>query len=139
METNRILIANNENTLPSTIENKLSNLKFHFIFADDVTQAIRIIQNEQLDVIMTDQKLPSGDGFAILKTSIETNPYIPVIIITDPGSIESAALAMKNGAYDYIQKPLTPKRMEDVLQKAVAYRNLCKENGVQKIILDGMF
>lgn len=65
-----------------------------------------MIENNEIDVVITDLKLPGKDGIDLLKEIVSISPETSVVIITGHGSIDSAVRAIKEGAFDYITKPL---------------------------------
>ncbi|MDI6801639.1 MAG: sigma-54 dependent transcriptional regulator [Thermodesulfovibrionales bacterium] len=85
-----------------------------------------------LSVVVTDLKLPDGDGMEIVKTIKEGFPFIPVIVMTAYGSIEIAVKAVKEGAYDFITKPFDLDHLLLLIRRAMEEKNLEKENIVLK-------
>ena len=78
-------------------------------------------------VIVTDVRLPGMDGLALLQYALETDPKLPVILITGHGDISMAVGAMRTGAYDFIEKPFPPERLVDAVQRALERRSLTLE------------
>jgi two-component system, NtrC family, C4-dicarboxylate transport response regulator DctD len=78
-------------------------------------------------VIVTDVRLPGMDGLALLQHALETDPKLPVILITGHGDISMAVEAMRTGAYDFIEKPFPPERLVDAVQRALERRFLTLE------------
>ena len=83
--------------------------------------------------------LLGSDRTTQLRTTKQIDPDIPVILFTGFGTIESAVYAMKLGAYDYIQKPFSPEMMEIILNKAIEFRKLKRENVALKKANKGNF
>lgn len=108
------------------------NLGYECATAINGDEAIKKINEDVPDVVLTDLKMPEKDGFEVLKTMKEIDANVPVVIFTGYGTIESAVEAIKLGAYDFIQKPFPPEMMEVVLKKALDYRKLKKENVLLK-------
>src|SRR5262245_42771902 len=67
--------------------------------------ALRLLEHEAIDLVITDLKMPGMDGFALLKKIKAQQPNVAVIVITAYGTIETAVAAMREGAYDFIAKP----------------------------------
>ena len=114
-----------------TLEERLQiieDLGYKCFTALDGINAIKIINNEHPNVVLADIKLPHKDGFEILKTTKKSFPHIPVILNTGFGSVYSAVKAMKLGAYDYIQKPVSPEEIKVVLNNAINYQKMDWEN-----------
>lgn len=85
-----------------------------------------------LSAVVTDLKLPDGSGMDILKAVKETLPFIPVVMMTAYGSIETAVRAVKEGAYDFITKPFDPDHLLLIIKRAIAEKNLARENLIMK-------
>jgi DNA-binding NtrC family response regulator len=91
-------------------------------------KALQSLAMEQFDIIVTDLFLPDINGIDILKKVKETSPQIEVILITGHASAETAVKAMKEGAFDYITKPLNFDELQIILTKAVEKHLLLSEN-----------
>ncbi len=85
-----------------------------------------------LSAIVTDLKLPDGDGLEIVKNLKDIYPHIPVIVMTAYGSIEVAVKAVKDGAYDFITKPFDPEHLLLVIKRAINEKKAEKENLILK-------
>lgn len=79
-------------------------------------------------IVLTDLRMPSMDGMALLRRILEIDPDIPVILMTGQGDIESAVEAMRIGAYDFIEKPFDPERLAQTVRRATEKRRLVLEN-----------
>ena len=86
-----------------------------------------VIHPEFPGVIVTDVRLPGMDGLALLQHALKTDPKLPVILITGHGDISMAVEAMRQGAYDFIEKPFAPERLVDAVQRALERRSLTLE------------
>jgi len=102
--------------------------QYDLSFASNGQEALALIQGESIDLVLTDMKMPVKDGIALLHDVKRIKPGLPVILITAYGSVESAVKAMKEGAYDYIVKPLKMDEIELVVEKALTHAELLKEN-----------
>jgi DNA-binding NtrC family response regulator len=90
--------------------------------------ALSLLSHESFDIIITDLLLPDINGIDILKQCKEISPHTEVILITGHASAETAVKAMKEGAYDYITKPLNFDELSIIISKAVEKRQLLSEN-----------
>jgi DNA-binding NtrC family response regulator len=81
---------------------------------------------------LSDLRLPDGDGFGVLRSSKEIDPDVPVIVMTAYGSIEDAVLAMKEGAMDFLAKPVDPDHLLLLVSRAMDQRKLVTENLLMK-------
>ena len=83
-------------------------------------------------VVLSDLRLPEGDGFGVLRAAKELDPELPVIVMTAFGSIQDAVAAMKEGALDFLAKPVDPDHLLLMVERALAQRRLATENMLLK-------
>ena len=91
---------------------------------------------EDYGVIITDIRMPGDDGMALLKKALAIDPTYPVILITGHGDVQLAVEAMRNGAYDFIEKPFPVSRLSTVIERALEKRRLVLENRTLRSELD---
>ncbi|RKY32631.1 MAG: sigma-54-dependent Fis family transcriptional regulator [Candidatus Omnitrophota bacterium] len=91
-------------------------------------EAIELLKNYNADIIITDIKMPQMDGLQLLKEVKKNMPEVPVILITSFGSIENAVEAIKQGAYDYVTKPIVDSEIKLVIERLIKERSLREEN-----------
>ena len=103
MET--ILIVDDEKNYLLVLESLLGTEDYEIITTDNAHDALRTVREADLDLVITDMKMPGMNGMELLEECKKTKPELPVIIMTAYGSIEMAVEAMKKNAYDYITKP----------------------------------
>src|SRR5256714_6613888 len=92
--------------------------------AADEPSAIEQIQQARPAVVLTDLKLPVGDGFGVLRAAKEIDPDLPVVVRTAYGSIQDAVTAMKEGAMDFLAKPVDPDHLLLMVERAIAQRRM---------------
>lgn len=126
-EKPKLLIVDDEVNLIKVLKVNLSH-KYHVLSSLNGNEAWEIIQKQNIDVILSDLKLPGMDGITLLEKTKSIDPQIPIILITAYGTIETAVEAMKKGAFDYLLKPLKIKEVEIVLDRALRHYRLIKEN-----------
>ncbi len=102
------------------------------IEARDQGEAVKMLQQAQPALVLSDLRLPEGDGFGVLRVSKETDPDVPVIVMTAYGSIEDAVTAMKEGALDFLAKPVDPDHLLLLVSRALEQRRLVTENLLMK-------
>ena len=90
--------------------------------------AMEKISSKWPDVVVCDVKMPGMDGFDILRQVVEIDSDLPVILITGHGDVSMAVEAMRQGAYDFIEKPLSSGRLSDVVDRAMEKRRLVLDN-----------
>ena len=100
--------------------------------ARDQPEAVRLLQSAQPAVVLSDLRLPEGDGFGVLRASKEIDSDIPVIVMTAYGSIEDAVRAMKEGAMDFLAKPVDPDHLLLLVNRALERRRIVTENLLMK-------
>ncbi len=98
------------------------------IEARDQTEAVAAMQASRPGVVLSDLRLPNGDGFGVLRAAKDLDPELPVIVMTAFGSIQDAVAAMKEGALDFLAKPVDPDVLMLMVERALAQRRLATEN-----------
>lgn len=124
----RILVVEDDPGLRFTMTDNLEEAGFSVTAADDGAEAIRMLESETFDVVVTDIRLPGKDGLEVLGEAKKKSPSPSVIIVTSYGSIESAVAAMKLGAEDYLTKPFSMEELLLLLKKVLRFRSLEEEN-----------
>ncbi|MBA4348588.1 MAG: hypothetical protein C0415_01170 [Thermodesulfovibrio sp.] len=132
MTMQRILIIEDKKSMADMLKRTLQSEGFNVRSANNVKDGITLLSSGSLDVVVTDLKLPDGDGMEIVKAVKESYPFIPVIVMTAYGSIEIAVKAVKEGAYDFITKPFDPDHLLLIIKRALSERVSKKENLVLK-------
>jgi two-component system response regulator HydG len=97
-----------------------------------VREARESIVAEHFDVIITDQKMPDGEGLDVLTAALETDPSISVVIVTAFATVELAVESMRQGAFDFITKPFQPEVVLATVRRAVERTRLLRENQLLK-------
>ncbi len=124
----KVLIVDDEAIIRESLRDWLSDIGHQILIAEDGPQALGVIEKEEPDIVIADLMMPGIDGIELLKRAKEISPSIEVIIITAYGSIPTAIATMKEGAYDYIEKPFCPERVELLIEKIMGYQRLVEEN-----------
>jgi two-component system NtrC family response regulator len=126
MET--ILIVDDEKNYLVILEALLVPEGYEIITEDNALNALRLIRETDLDLVITDMKMPKMGGIELLDEVKKIDPDLPVIIMTAYGTIEMAVEAMKKRAYDYITKPFRNEELKLTIKKALELYRLKKEN-----------
>ena len=95
--------------------------------ARDQGEAVRAMQHDRPALVLTDLRLPEGDGFGVLRAAKELDPELPVIVMTAYGSIQDAVAAMKEGALDFLAKPVDPDHLLLMVERALTQRRVMTE------------
>ena len=95
--------------------------------ARDEPEALQHLRQARPAVVLTDLKLPTGDGFGVLRAAKELDPELQVVVMTAYGSIQDAVTAMKEGAMDFLAKPVDPDHLILMVERAIAQRRMLSE------------
>ena len=127
---NRILIVEDDLTFSTMLGTWLGRKGFLVSTASSIASACSELKENDADLILSDLRLPDGDGISLLEWKKENDKDIPVIIMTGYADIQSAVNAMKNGASDYVSKPVRPdellKKIEDAIKSSSAPHQVAK-------------
>ena len=126
MET--ILIVDDEKNYLVVLDALLAPDGYEVITKNNAVDALKIIGETDLDLVITDMKMPEMSGMEFLKEAKKIKPDLPVIMMTAYGTIEMAVEAMKKKAYDYISKPFRNDELRLIVKKALEFYRLKKEN-----------
>ena len=127
---NKILIVDDELNMRLVLQAMLKKEGYAVTTASNGMEALKILKVDQMDIVVTDLKMPKLDGMGLLGEIIRDYPSIPVIIITAHGTIATAVDALKKGAFDYITKPFEQDELKQVIQKAVKTRRLDEDEAL---------
>ena len=128
MEKYKILVVDDEEVIRNSLAEWLTDTGYESLTAPDGPQALNIIKDTDIDIMLADLKMPGMDGMELMKQAQEINPDLAVIIMTAYGTIASAIDAIKAGAYDYLEKPFCPERVEVLIKNIMTHKNVVKEN-----------
>jgi len=128
MHRSRILVVDDEEIMRSSLSDWLKEDGYDVVAVEDGYKALDKIKSEEWDLAVVDLKMPKMDGIELLEKVNQMRPRLPVIIITAYATIDSAVMAMKEGAADYIVKPFNPEEISRVIGKLVEHQRLLKEN-----------
>jgi len=120
----KILIVDDELNMRLVLSAMLKKEGFEISSASNGREALQILQTNNIDVVITDLKMPDIDGMELLTVISDRYPEIPVIMITAHGTIATAVEALKKGAFDYITKPFDLDDLKNIISKAVKTRAL---------------
>jgi len=124
----KILVVDDESIVRESLHDWLSGVGFNVITAESGEEALRIIKEEKIKIMLADLIMPGMNGIELMKKARELVPLISTIIITAHGSIQTAITAIRDGAYDYLEKPFCPEKVENLVNKLVEYHDLLEEN-----------
>lgn len=133
---NKVLIIEDDPVLRASIVQTLELDDLEPIPTNGFTQARRSIRTNFRGVILSDIKMPDFSGFEVMDFVQSRDAELPVILLTGHSDVPTAMRAMKEGAYDYLEKPCDPARLVETLIRALKQRELVLENRLIREELD---
>lgn len=128
----KVLVVDDEPLMLRFIADVLKRRGLEVVCAENGAEAIRLLETDPFDLVISDMKMPIKNGLDVLKAAKAISPSLLVILATAHGTIESAVEAMKLGAFNYLIKPFSPEALEGVIEKAEEHLRLVKENRFYK-------
>jgi len=132
LKKENILIVDDDVNILELIHRHLHDLNYHSYKAISVKEAIQILKDSQIDLLITDLKMPEVDGFQLIKYVSEHFPTLPKLVVTGYPSLHDAVDVMKSGAVDYLVKPFTKDELKGAITKSFSHST--KKNVIQNKI-----
>jgi len=129
----KVLLVDDHPNVLVVLQDLLEREGFKVLTSGNYHEALPFVEGEDLDVIITDLKMPGKSGMDLLNYSRKRRPDIPIIMISGHGDIEAAVTAMKNGAFDFISKPVDETELIPVIRRALT------ESGYNRKIVSDFF
>jgi DNA-binding NtrC family response regulator len=123
-----ILVVDDEFSVRDSLYNWFRKDGFDVVAAGNATEALRDMQDHHFDVALVDIKMPGMDGMELQERIQSIDPHTAVIMITAFASVETAVQALKQGAFDYVTKPIDPDELSHLVRRALDQRRLMREN-----------
>jgi two-component system, NtrC family, response regulator AtoC len=123
-EKKQILVVDDEPNLRRVLSALLVRDDYDVATAEDGAQALEILNEHHIDMVITDLRMPKIDGMELLRRALAMDPELPVVIITAHGTVDNAVEALKTGAFDYITKPFDQTEVRTIVKKALRTRDL---------------
>ena len=128
-ENCHILIVDDELSVREMLSILMKRRGFEVTTASNGHKALKLLQDgNRYDLVVTDLAMDRGDGLEVLSEVKTRDPHCPVIMVTAFGTTDTAVQAMKNGAFDYINKPFNIEEFKLVIEQALEHRQLIREN-----------
>jgi DNA-binding NtrC family response regulator len=127
-----ILLVEDKDSLRAMLRLALEAQGHTVVEARDQPEAEAALRASRPAVVLSDLRLTEGDGFGVLRASKELDPELPVIVMTAFGSIQDAVAAMKEGALDFLAKPVDPDHLLLMVERALTQRRMATENLILK-------
>jgi DNA-binding NtrC family response regulator len=123
-----ILIVDDESIVRESLHDWLDSVGHKVLTAESGEEALQIIQKKKIKIMLADLIMPGMNGIELMKRAREIVPTISTVIITAHGTIQTAITAIREGAYDYVEKPFCPEKVELLIKNLVDHQNLIEEN-----------
>ena len=123
-----ILVADDEKNIREGLAEALALDGYGTVVAADGDEALRIVETGDVDLVITDLKMPRLSGTEVLKAVAGRYPGLPVIVLTGHGTIEDAVAAMRSGAFDFVTKPVNLDHLSLLVRRALESRELARKN-----------
>ncbi len=137
MENVKVLLVDDEKDFVEALAERLKLRDFSIRVCFDGEAAVKIVQEEAVDIIILDVQMPGLDGIAALREIKQLAPLIEVIMLTGHGTVQTAIDGMKLGAFDYILKPVKNEDLVDKINKGYA-RKVEQEERIRQAEIDSI-
>ncbi|WP_300730667.1 sigma-54 dependent transcriptional regulator [Pseudomonas sp.] len=134
--THHLLVVDDEPKLCDLLSSALSQNDVHVFTAGNGLQALAILEQEDIDLVISDWRMPGMDGPQLLAEVKVRYPHLPVIVMTAYSTVKNAVQSMRNGAYDYIAKPFDIDELDITVSKALQFRDILRDNARLRAELD---
>ena len=134
-----VLVVEDEAAARKQMAQALTRQNHIVLQAKDGEEALKTLAENDVDVVVTDIRMPNMDGMELLDALRKKDPTLQVLMVTAYGDVSTAVEAMKKGAYDFLEKPISMIRLRELVKKAVEKRRLMVENRSLKERLKGKF
>lgn len=124
----RILVVDDEAHMRKILSSILTELDHEVVEAPAVGLARAKLESSRYDLVITDQRMPDGEGLDLLNFARELDPTLPIVFFSAYATVELAVEAMRLGAFDVISKPFMPETVEAVVTRALERTRLVREN-----------
>ena len=133
-----VLIVDDEAFVRDSLSEILATDGWRTHTAAGAREAVAFLAGRRVDVIVTDLKMPTGDGFQLLEHARAGSVEIPIIVITGVGTVAEAVRAMKAGAHDFLQKPVDPEELLLLARRAAEHKKLLHEVAALRATVRGL-
>lgn len=131
-----VLVVDDEKNIRTGLGKSIEMDGHNVLLAEDGQQALDIIEQDEIDLVIADLKMPRISGEELLRRVTQSYPTLPVIILTGHGTIENAVQAMRDGAYDFLTKPVNLDRLGLLVKRALSTRELALQHRALQEELD---
>ena len=133
-----VLVIDDDYHMRIALKESLTKTGYSVSLAEDGLKAINEISKRIFDIVITDVKMPHLNGIELLKHIRKENPLLPVILVTAYGTIQDAVSVIKEGAFDYIQKPFSADTLYNTIKRALGINNgkiICASKAMKDVLI----
>ena len=123
-----ILVVDDEKYIREGLVAALELDGYNGLQAENGEIAWKMVNNQAIDMVITDLRMPDMGGAELLKRIYSTYPTIPVVVLTGHGTIEDAVTAMQNGAVDFLTKPVNLDHLSVLIKRSLAGKDMADKN-----------
>lgn len=124
----RVLVVDDEEIVRESLCDWLESVDYRVESAESGEEALKIIKEKKINIMLSDLVMPGINGIELMKKARKIIPSLSTVIITAHATIQTAITAIREGAYDYIEKPFCPEKVELLIEKIIEHQNLIEEN-----------
>jgi nitrogen regulation protein NR(I) len=137
-ERKQILVVDDEPNLRRVLRAQLERDGYDVHTAEDGEQALALLHEHHIDLVITDLRMPKLDGMELLRRITALEDAMPVVMITAHGTVDTAVEALKMGAFDYITKPFDQEDVRTIVRKAVRTQDLSATEASRPSLVGGL-
>ncbi|TVR56466.1 MAG: sigma-54-dependent Fis family transcriptional regulator [Spirochaetaceae bacterium] len=131
-----VMIVDDEKNIRQGLGKAMELDGYNVFLAEDGQEALEVLEREEIDLIITDLRMPRLSGEELLRRVVDSYPTLSVIVLTGHGTIETAVQAMRDGAYDFLTKPVNLDRLSILVKRALSTRELVLQHRALQEELD---
>ena len=124
MSSKKILLVDDDQDILTVLKMRLEIMGFEITACNNPLKALDLFKKKRFNLVLTDQRMEGIEGIELLSRLKEIDAFLPVIIMTAYGKVDDAVISMKRGAFSYLEKPINPEKLEEIIRKAVEIREL---------------
>jgi two-component system response regulator AtoC len=123
-----ILVVDDEDIVRESLQDWLDGVGYDVTVAASAEEALEILNEKKFNIMIADLVMPGLNGIELMKEAKKIYPTLAAVIITAHATIQTATTAIREGAFDYIEKPFCPEKVELLIEKLVEHQDLIEEN-----------
>lgn len=124
----QVIVVDDEAAIREAVQQWLELSGFQVHTCASAAEALAVVERDFPGIVVSDVRMPGSDGLQLLDKLLQIDSDLPVILVTGHGDVPMAVQALRQGAYDFIEKPFTPERLLDSVRRALDKRRLVCEN-----------